>query len=108
MCNLFMYWLLYYSTSPHSGPSGQCEMIEVPFCRHDLPYQLTSFPNPRYGTQQQATLASQVWLGIANTQCHPKLRGLVCSVYTPKCSNDGSVPLYVHLHISVFLILQLR
>ncbi|CAJ0919007.1 unnamed protein product, partial [Mesorhabditis belari] len=70
---------------------GRCQKIEFDLCK-DIPYNMTFFPNPMLGQDQQNIDSLHMYTDhfkpLILTKCHPHLKFFVCSVFAPMCPKD--------------------
>nr|XP_006819459.1 PREDICTED: uncharacterized protein LOC102805162 [Saccoglossus kowalevskii] len=63
-----------------------CEVINAPFCLHNLPYFLTGFPNfAGHSSQQQSNIYLEVYKPIMSSDCYEHLQLLLCTAFMPPC-----------------------
>uniref|UniRef100_UPI00398F4E0B membrane frizzled-related protein n=1 Tax=Pristiophorus japonicus TaxID=55135 RepID=UPI00398F4E0B len=76
----------------HLPYETNCEKIEVEMCQ-GLSYNETSFPNIWLGIPDQRSAISTLkdYKLLTGLVCYENLRLLTCSIFVPKCTQDGGV-----------------
>lgn len=79
--------------SPESHSLFTCEPVTLRMCQ-GLNYNATYMPNAlNHYDQQTAALAMEPFHPLVNLRCSPELRGFLCALYAPVCTEYGRVAL---------------